>query len=453
MFKNSVLKDKDFIRRVLKYALPMILQQLITSSVNLLDNIMVGQIGGSAIVAVASTNKYLMIANFGMMGIATAATIYLAQFAGAKKTEKMKQSFRYALIFSFFLVSVFIAAGLLFREEITRFFSDNDNLVAAAEFYFPLASITLIPQSISYSIQSSMRAVGNTRLPFISSVLSLLTNAFMNYCLIFGKLGFPVLGLKGAAIGTLIARLIELSYLLFVLKINHFDFKTKPKHLFKITDGLAKEITLKGIPIILNEIAWSGGMAVLFKFYASPGETALTALPIASTTADLFFVLFSGVNVASILMISHPLGSGQIEEARANGYKMVELSIYMAILFAIGMIGASFITPHFYKVDREVLRLATHFIQVQALFFWVYMYNAQTFFVIRAGGDTISTLILDAGTMWLLDIPVVGLVAYYTNASPILIYISGQSVDIIKMFFARHFFRKEKWLLNLAADK
>ncbi len=450
--KNSVLRDKNFIKTVIRYALPMIIQQLITSSVNLLDNLMVGQLGGVSIAAVATTNKYLMVANFGMMGIVTAATIYLAQFSGAKNQPKMKESFRYTILSSLLLISVFVVLGFIFPRQIIRFFADNDDLVKTAMLYFPIATITTIPQAVSFSIQSSMRSVGNTRLPLISSIISLFTNGIINYILIFGKFGFPQLGVTGAAIGTLIARLVELGYLLVVLKINSFEFKTKIRNLFKVSKQLIKNITKKAIPLFLNEIAWSGGMAVLFKFYASPGETALTALPIASTTADLFFVLFSGVSVATILMISNPLGANQIDVARENGYKMLSLSLYLSVVFGIGMIIASFITPHFFNVSPEVLHLATRFIQVQALFFWIYMFNAQIFFVIRAGGDTKSTFLMDAGTMWLLNIPIVAFVAYKTNATPILIYISGQAVDIFKMIIARHFFKKEKWLNNLAAE-
>ena len=450
--RQSVLRDKDFIKKVLHVALPMIIQQLITSSVNLLDNLMVGQLGGAAIAAVASTNKYLMIASFGMMGIATAATIFLAQYHGARKIDKMKESFRYALIFSQIIVGIFVVIALLFPSNIIRFFSKNDELLSVALNYIPIAALTMLPQAVSYSIQSSMRSVGNTRIPLISSIISLLTNGIMNYCLIFGKFFFPELGVLGAAIGTLIARFVELAYLLIALKTNPFEFKTKVFDLFRISKDMIVNITKKALPLFMNEVAWASGMATLFKFYASPGDIALAALPIASTTADLFFVLFSGVAVATIVMVSHPLGSNDIELARENGYKMVELSIFLAIIFGIGLIGASFVTPHLYNISEEVFKLATNFIRVQAVFFWIYMYNAQIFFVLRSGGDTRSTLLMDAGTMWLICIPVVGLVAYFTNLSPIMIYIIGQLTDIIKMAIARHYFKKEKWLVNLAHE-
>lgn len=448
----SILKDKEFIGKVFVVAIPMILQQLITTSVNLLDNLMVGQLGGASIAAVATSNKYLMIANFGMMGIVTAGTIYLAQYYGANKPQKMKESFRYSLIFSLVIVLLFSIPAFLTPRAIISFFASNESLIEFGMQYLPIAALTMFPQAISYTIQSSMRSIGNTRLPLISSIISIFTNAFFNYLLIFGHFGFPQLGVVGAALGTLIARCVELFYLLVVLRLNKFQFKTRLRTIFNISKDLAVAITKKASPLLLNEIAWSGGMAMLFKFYASKGDIALAALPIASTTADLFFVLFSGVSVATIVMVSHPLGSNKLDEARENGYKMIRLSVLLSVVFALGLVTASFITPHLYNISEEVFDLASNFIRVQALFFWIYMYNAQTFFVMRAGGDTKSTLIMDAGFMWLVNIPLVAFVAYSTPAHAILIYISGQLTDVIKMFVATYYFRKEKWVKNLTQE-
>lgn len=453
MKKTSLFNDKEFISKVLVVALPMVIQQLLTSSVNLLDNLMVGQLGGFAISAVASTNKYLMIALFGMMGIVASSNIFLAQYHGAKNHSKMKESFRYSLVFSMAISLIFVIFGQIFSDSIIRFFSDNVELLQIAKQYLPIAVITIIPQTISYCVQSSMRSLGNTRIPLISSIISLIANAIMNYVLIFGHLGFPALGVTGAALGTLIARILELAFLLTALKVNPFEFKTKITHIFMISRDLIIDITKKAIPLFINEIGWSAGMAVQFKLYASSSVTALAALPIASTTADLFFILFSGVAVATIVMVSHPLGSNDIEKARENGYKMVKLSMFASIFFALGMFIASFITPHLYNINEEVFDLATKFIRVQALFFILYMYNAQIFFVIRAGGDTRSTLLMDSGVMWLICIPIIYVVSEFTNVSPLIVYVIGQGTDLIKMAISTYYFKKEKWLVNLTVKE
>lgn len=454
MFKYGlVLKDREFIKKVMIVAIPMILQQLITSSVNLLDNLMVGQLGEFAIAGVATSNKFFMISLFAMMGVVSASTIYLAQAYGAKKDELMKQSFRYGLLFSLVIVLFFSLAAWIFPAQIIRFFSPNEGLLDAALKYMPVAAMTFFPQAISFTITSSMRACGETKIPLVSSVISLLANALMNYILIFGHFGFPALGILGAAIGTLIARILELLFLLYAMRLREFKFSTQLKDVFHIHPKLRKAITLKAIPLVLNEVGWSGGMAMLFKFYATRGSSALAALPISTTTGDLFFVLFSGMAVATTVMVSHPLGSNNLDEARENGYKLLQLSIILAMIFAVGLFTASFITPHLYNVSDEVRQMAANLIRVQGLFFFIYMHNAQSFFVIRAGGDTRSTLIMDAGYMWLINLPVVGFFAYMTDFNIFVVYIAGQLTDIIKMFVTSYYFRKERWVNNLTHEE
>ena len=455
MFKYGlVLKDRDFIKKVMVVAIPMILQQTISSSVNLLDNLMVGQLGEFAIAGVATSNKFFMISSFAMMGIIQASTIFLAQAYGAKKDELMKQSFRYGLVYSLLIIFLFSSAVWIFPEQIIQFFSTNEpGLLEAALQYIPVAALTFFPQAISFAITSSMRAVGETKIPLVASVISLSVNTIMNYVLIFGQFGFPRLGILGAAIGTLIARFLELIFLLYAMRIRPFPFSTKVKDVFNIHTKLRKAITIKAIPLLLNEIGWSAGMAMLFKFYATRGTDALAALPISSTTGDLFFVLFSGMAVATTVMVSHPLGSNDLQKARENGYKMLQLSILLALVFAVGLFTASFITPQLYNVSDEVRKMAANLIRIQGLFFFIYMHNSQSFFVIRAGGDTRSTLIMDAGFMWLINLPVVGFFAYMTNYNIFVLYIAGQITDIIKMFVASYYFRKEHWVNNLTQEE
>lgn len=450
MFKyGSVLKDKEFIKKVFVVAIPMVIQQLVSSSVNLLDNLMVGQLGEFAIAGVATSNKFFMISVFAMMGLVSAATIYLAQYYGAKQEEMMKQSFRYGILFSFIITLVFSVAAWLFPREILRFFSDNEGMIESALLYIPIAALTFFPQALSFVIASSMRATGHTKQPLISSVLSLLMNAIMNYILIFGHFGFPALGIVGAALGTLIARIVELTYLVIVLKKNQFGFTTSLFDLFKIDSDLLKAITIKALPLLLNEIGWSAGMALLYKFYATRGSLVLAALPISQTTGDLFFILFAGMATATIVMVSHPLGSNDLELARQNGYKMLQLATLLSIVFGLGLFAMSFVTPYLYNVSDEVRQLAQNLIRVQGLFFFIYMYNAQSFFVIRAGGDTRSTLIMDAGFMWCVNLVTVGFLAYFTQVNVFFLFVAGQMTDIIKMLVTTYYFRKEKWVKNL----
>lgn len=288
---KSFQKNKTFYIRVLALAVPFMLQQLIGSSVNLLDNLMVGQLGDAAIAGVASANKFYMVAMFGVMGLSGAASIFIAQYYGAKDEEHVKQSFRYSLIASYVIIAPFVVLGLMFPETILRFFTSDVAVVEQGTAYLRLALLTYIPMTFSMTVGNAMRSVGETKIPLYTSVVAILTNGFLNYCLIFGNFGFPRWGVQGAAVATIIARVVEVIVLAIVLHKKHFIFNTKIKDLFKISSRLEKAITLKAIPLTTNEIFWSTGMGLLFKFYSTRGTEVMAGMSISGTVADIFFYL------------------------------------------------------------------------------------------------------------------------------------------------------------------
>jgi putative MATE family efflux protein len=447
---KSLKENKVFYLRVLAIAVPFMLQQLIGSSVNLLDNLMVGQLGDAAIAGVASANKFYMVAMFAIMGLSGAASIFIAQYFGAKDEEHVKQSFRYSLIASYVIILPFVVLGWMFPEGILRFFTSDPAVIEQGTAYLRIALMTYIPMTFSMAVGSAMRSVGETKIPLYTSIVAILSNAFFNYCLIFGNLGFPRLGVQGAALATLIARIIEVIVIAIVLKKKHFIFNTKIKDLFKISTRLEKAITLKAIPLTTNEIFWSAGMGLLFKFYSTRGTEVMAGMSISSTIADIFFTLFGGMMVATTVVISQALGANKLDEARQDAYKLISFSRLLAVLLGILMFGASYIVPQWYDVSAVSRATSETFLRIMACMFWLYMSNAQCFFILRAGGDTKSTLLMDAVFMWLVNLPVVGAVAYFTNWNVYVIYLIGQSTDFLKFYFAYGLVKKEKWVKNLS---
>lgn len=447
---NRLKENRKFYIHVLTLAVPFMLQQLIGSSVNLLDNLMVGQLGDAAIAGVASANKYYMIAMFGIMGLSGAGSIFIAQYYGAKDTEHVKQSFRYNLIASYVIILPFVVFGWMFPQTILGFFTSDAAVIAQGTAYLRIALLTYLPMTFSMVVANAMRSIGETKIPLYSSIVAILTNAFFNYCLIFGKFGFPAWGVQGAAVATIIARVVEVIVLAVVLQRKHFIFNTKIKDLFKISSKLEKAITLKAIPLTTNEIFWSSGMSLLFKFYSTRGTEVMAGMSISGTVGDIFFTLFGGMTVATTVVISQALGANKLEEARSDAYKLLHFSQGLAVFMGLLMFGVSFIVPQWYNVTDYSRETATTFLRIMACMFWLYMSNAQCFFILRAGGDTKSTLLMDAVFMWLVNLPAVGLVAYFTDWNVYAIYLVGQSTDFLKFTLAYALVKKEKWVKNLA---
>ncbi|MFV0254517.1 MAG: MATE family efflux transporter [Erysipelotrichaceae bacterium] len=450
---KKFIADKKFYKYVLAIAIPLMLQNLITAVVNLVDNLMVGQLGDAALGGVGAVNRLYIIAFFAINGFVNASTVFVAQYHGAGDKKHVKHSFRVGLIISGVIAVLFIAIVMLFTQPLVSFFTDVDEIIVAGTDYLKVMIWMLVPMSISIPVANSMRALGRIKPSIIASLISIFTNMAFNYILIFGHFGFPEMGVQGAALATVIARTVEMSILLVALKIGDFDFKTKIRRIFNVDKQIFVDVLAKGLPLASNEILWSAGMALLFKFYATRGEMVMSGYAVASTIGDIFFTLFGGMAVVTTVVLSQKLGADKIDEAKERSYHLYGLGFFMAIVFGALMFISSFIVPNFYNISAEANEVAVTFIRVQSILFWVYMLSAQSYFILRSGGDMRTTFIMDSGYMWIINIPIVALITYFTDASIIVIFISGQATDLIKMFFSYHLVSKGKWLNNLTKKK
>ena len=243
--KSRWIGDRQFYRTALAVGIPLMFQQLITSSVNLVDNLMVGQLGNEALSGVAAVNRFTMIAIFAVNGLLAAAAIFIAQFWGAEDSERMKQTFRFSLLAAGFILIPFWLAEAVAPALILGFFTNVPEVVAAGSRYMAMATWTLPPTALSLTAASAMRAAGEPRLPLLISAGAVLINTLLNYGLIFGHFGFPALGVRGAALATVIARLMEAALYLYFLKHKPFAFKTSLRDLFAIPRSLAWTIFKK----------------------------------------------------------------------------------------------------------------------------------------------------------------------------------------------------------------
>lgn len=449
MFKKFI-GSKEFNKRVLVIAIPLMLQQLIATSVNLLDNLMIGQLGSDALAAVTAINRYFLIAIFASLGLMAAATVYIAQFYGAKEEENMKAAFRFGLISTMSVTLLFVIAAFVFDQQIISFFVKDEAILGHGLDYIHVAALTFVPNAIVMAVGGAMRSIGESKLPLIASVISVFTNAFFNYVLIYGHMGFPKLGVFGGALGTLIARFVELAFILYYLKKGDFAFKTKLKDLFHIPAQLAKRIWVKALPLLMNEILWASGMALLLKLYATRGNDVISGYSIASSLADLFFTMNAGMSIASTILISQPLGANKLEEARQNAYNLIGFAVMLGAIFGVLMFIMSFAVPYMYSVSDESMHIALTFIRYQSFLFIVYVMNTTCYFILRAGGDTRSTLILDSLYMWTVNLSIVSFFTYFTSVNIISLFLIGQMTDVIKFAISYRFVKKERWVMNLA---
>lgn len=450
--KYPLFQGDDFIRRVLTLAIPIMVQQMITSLVNLLDNLMVGQLGETALSAVAAANRFNMIGLFAVNGVAVAAGVYISQFYGAKQYERVKETYRFSLIVSALITVVLVLPGLLIPGKIGLFFVDDLAIVEPMEAYLPLAVLSFIPLIYSLNTQNAMRTLGETKKSLVLSLVAVFSNAFFNYVFIFGKFGAPALGVQGAALGTFLARTLELIASWLMVRKYQFIFASKLREIFHIPQAVAKAVALRALPLVLNEIGYSSGMALLFKFYGTRGTDVLAGMSIMNTTSQLFFVLFGGLAVATTIVVGHPLGANDLEGARSNAYRLYKLGLLLATGFSVIMFVFSFFMPHFYDVSPMVKTYASYFLKIYSIFYLVYTVNGMAYQILRTGGDMKLTMVMDSGFFWVVNLPVVGLTAYLTDWSIYVIFVLGQLTDLIKVFVSSYILSKETWVRNLASE-
>lgn len=442
---------REFNFQTLKIAVPLMLQQLISNSVTLVINLMIGGLGDAALAGVAATNRFFMISAYGTNGAISGASVFIAQFNGAKNRKKMQESFRFVIIISCLVMSASIIPALTIPKTIISFIVKDTAVINEGLKYVYVAALSFIPNMISLAIVAAMRATGDTKTPLRSSVLSFVLNIILNYTLIYGHFGAPRLELLGGAISLLLARIFELCFLGYALFKGDYHFKSPIRDFFKIPKSLMKLMISKMLPLTINEILWAIGLTLLLKFYATRGPDVVTGYSIASTISDLFFTMNAGMAVSCTLLVAQPLGANELEKARTNGYYILGFSIMMSVIFGFLMFLASFVVPFLYHVSPSSEAIAVSFIRIMGLFFCIYVLNNTHYCLLRAGGDMTSTMILDSGHMWFVNLVAVGVATHYTNLSIIPLYIIGQCTDLIKLAIAHWLVKRERWVVSLAS--
>lgn len=449
---KHIMKDRAFYKRVLIVTFPIILQQLLTSSVQLADNLMVGTLGELAIGAVSVVNQMyfvVIIVTFGAMG---GAGIFSAQYFGSKQFDELKQTFRFKLLISLFLSTMAILIFSLFGEFFISLFTDNPVTIAWGLDYLNIAKWVMIPMTLSTAISTTFREIGITKPLLKISVVAILANVVLNYILIFGHLGFPKLGIEGAAIATLVSRTIEFALLVGLLIWRGKIFNTRIFDIFHIKGILLKMIVITAIPLVINEFLFSFGQTMFVQSYAMRGENALAAINISSTISQLVFITFGGIGTAVAVFIGNTLGENKLKEAKENSKKIIVFAFVLAIILGVLLFILSFFILNLYEISSETEMIAKFNIRVNAIIIPIISLYIALYFTLRSGGDTRSTMLMDSGYIWVVQVPVVFILSRFTGMRVIHMFLIIQLLEIPKVALAYSRYRKEYWLRNLAIE-
>ena len=460
--KKKLIGDKAFYKMVLGVAVPMMIQNGITNLVSLLDNLMVGRIGTEQMSGIAIVNQLLLVFNLALFGAYSGVGIFGAQFFGCKNTKGVQQTFRFKIYLCFGIVALGIAVLLLGGEElILLYLHGEDNgaaLAATLEYgkqYLWVMLVGLLPFGIEEAYASSLRECGETKVPMVAGVVAVLVNLVLNVLLIFGLLGFPALGVVGAAIATVISRYVQM---LIVVLWTHRNPEKMPFIVgvykeFGIPGQLLGNIVKRGTPLMINEVLWAAGMATLTQCYSLRGLDAVAALNISSTVSNLFNVVFMAMGSAIAIVVGQLLGAGKMEEARDADTKLIAFAVFSCLGLGTILIIFAPIFPAMYNTSAEIKDLATVLLRIAAACMPIYAFVHASYFTLRSGGKTIVTFLFDSVFLWGVSIPLAFVLSRYTGLPMAPLYLCCQLVDLVKCVIGFVLVKKGVWLHNIVGDE
>lgn len=403
---HKKVKIRTFVKEMLPLAIPVALHEFLMSAVNMVDTVMVGHINETAIASVNLANQIFFIFILMMVGVCSGSAIFVAQYFGDKDTKGIQRTVGFTLILALASGLFFSLASICFPKEIISFYTKDAAVISAGVDYLRITGWTFPLTALSFMYGSVLRTMHQAKIPLFVSFFALAVNTFFNYILIFGKLGFPAMGVEGAALGTLFARLIELSVLFTVMRVKKSVALAPIKRLFAFPRGFIAKYISTNYPVILNEMGWCLGVTLYNKIYAGISTQALTAVVVADNISSLFFVLFFGTSSATSILIGNKIGARNFSLAQEYARIVHKIIPIISISFGIILASLSGIFPRLYGVELDTLEMTTLVVLAYAFIMPFKSFNLHTVNgILRSGGDTKFALAMDIGGIWFIGLP------------------------------------------------
>lgn len=449
---------KAIFKRALILAVPMMIQNGITNAVGLVDNIMVGSLGTEAFTAVSIVGQLIFVFNLAIFGGMSGPGIYGAQYYGQKNTEGFRGTVRVkhwigACVLLAGLAALIFGGDFLIKLYLKGESSDIDPVLtlSLAKDYLSVMLWGLPPFVITSIYAGSLRETGDSLKPMAAGVVSVFVDILFNCLLIYGKLGFPRLGVRGAAIATVMSRFVE------VLIVIVWTFASRKKHeflngLYKtmlVPKDAAVKIIKKSLPIFFNELLWAAGIAVLTQCYSRRGLDVVAGMNISNALCNMLNVVFVALGNAVGILVGQTLGAGRYKEAKDDAFKLMWFTGGVTVIVSVILVSISGVFPNVYDTTDVVRSYATMFIVITSLFFPLQGFLNALYFTLRSGGKTLVTFLFDSVFSWVVSVPTAFLLCTFTPLPISGIFAIVQSLDFIKVTVGYILVKKGVWISNL----
>lgn len=459
---KKYIGDRKFYRMVLTVAIPIMIQNGITNFVSMLDNVMVGRLGTEAMSGVSIVNQFIFVFNLVIFGAVSAAGIFTAQYYGSGDQEGIRHTFRLKLLISLTAGVLGTVLFAVFDKEFIMLFlhaekgvGDLESTLQFGREYLFIILFGLLPYALSQHYASTMRETGETMMPMVGSLLAVATNFILNLILIFGLLGAPALGVRGAAISTVISRFVELIFLAVYAHTHtkKFPYLVGAYRSLYIPRSLAARICAKGLPLMANEFFWALAVTMRNQCYSLRGLDVVAALNITTTLQNVVSVAYIALGNALAIIVGRQLGAGELEEAKDTASKLQAFILFAAVIFGILFAGLGFFFPLIYNTTASVRRLSTYMMLVSALALPLSAYGFAAYYTLRSGGKVLITFLLDSCFMWAVAIPTCAVLGYLTDMDIRPMFLICQMTEAIKCVLGYFLLKRGTWVRRLVGNE
>lgn len=441
-----------FFSSMVRLALPIAIQNLLVSSFTLIDTLMVGQLGDAELAAVGMAGQWSWLLQIMLFGVVSGMSVFVAQYWGEKNIDGIHKVYGIALLSGAVLALIFTLSGALFPELVIRIFNREPDVVDAGASYLRIAAFSYPAVMLGNIMFALLRSTECVKIPMVISFIATFMNAFFNYGLIFGELGLPEMGIRGAALATCISAWANPVIAIAIALSKKLIIAANPRRLFGFSRELFISFYKRATPIIANESLWGLGTFVITLLYSNLGSDNYAAVTILKTFENIAFVIFVGICNASCVMIGKSIGAGRIEEGIKTARKMAVIVPLIAVpIGALIFIFRGQLVEIFNlsgNLNAETLRVALGITAVYALELPIRMIPyIQIVGIFRPGGETKRGLFYDLGCLWGLSIPATAIAAYVLKLDFVFVYaIMYIFEDYPKAVMCVRYFLTEKWI-------
>lgn len=452
-FLQSFKNEKEFYKNLFWITAPIVLQSFIASSINMLDTLMIGKVGEVELASVGIANQFYFLYSLTIFGISAGVGVFSAQLWGKKDEKNIRRTLGLGLIIGGIVALVFTLVALFLPKEIISIFNKEIQVLENGSSYLIIASLSYIFTMISFNYASVLRSIGNSSLPMWSSLGALGINGFLNYALIFGNFGFQPMGVRGAALATLIARAVEALIIVVIATLKEKTLRGKISEFLGAEKSLKEGMYKTAMPIILTDVCWGLGNVAYAVVYGRIGTGATAAVQISSTVLNFFFIAIFGLAVSAVVMVGNEIGAGREEEGMEVAKKISAITLVLGGVLAIVLSGTAPYILKLFTVSEEVKKSAINILYIYSLLMIPKVYTAVLIVgILRAGGDNKYGSIAQGITLWCIGIPLAFIGAFYFKL-PVYYVISLTAIEeILKCFILTKRYRSGKWINNMVEN-